>query len=115
MSNRFAGSYRYSATKQQIRRAAGDHERQVRQAWVDRVLDILDSENLIDRAAAGQAADDSLLFDCNVAPLVWDDPRIAHRIRQLEASQMTVEVVDYEATIAGKTFKRAQIKVVFSA
>jgi hypothetical protein len=114
MSNYAIPTHRYGGIKRRIQRAASEHERHVRQAWIDRVLSILDHENLVTQAAAGQATGDDLLFDCNVAPLVWDDPRIAYRVRQLEASQLTVEIVDREATIAGKIFKRTQIKVAFS-
>ena len=114
MSDRYVQAYRYGATKQQIQRAASDRERHVRQAWIDRVLDILDSENLITKAAAGLASADGLLFDCNVAPLVWDDPRVVYRRRQLESGDIAVELVDHVSKIAGKTFKRTQIKVISS-
>ena len=113
MSNHATYPHRYGGIKRQIEHAAREHERHVRQAWVDRVLGILDHENLVTQAAAGQATGEDLLFDCNVAPLVWDDARIAYRVRQLAASQLSVEVVEHEAMIAGKAFTRAQIKVAF--
>lgn len=108
-------SYRYSAIKRQMQRGANDHQRHLRQAWVDRVLTILDGDNLITQAASGLANPDGLLFECNVAPLVWDDPRIVYRRQQLEGSDVTVQLVDHERSVAGKTFKRAQIRVAFSA
>lgn len=114
MSNREAPAHRYVAINRQMQRLASDHERDLRQAWVDRVLGILDGENLITQAGSGLATEDGLLFDCNVAPLVWDDPRIAYRRQQLEGSNVTVELVDHEHHVAGKTFKRTQVKVAFS-
>lgn len=114
MTNYDARSYRYGAIKRQMQRGESDHERHLRQAWVDRVLNILDGDNLIAQAASGLATEGSLVIECNVAPLVWDDPRIAYRRQQLEGSEVAVELVDYECNVAGKTFNRARIKVAFS-
>ncbi len=114
MSHHDVRSYRYSAIKHQMQRVAGDHERHLRQAWVDRMLELLDGDNLIAQAAAGLATDGHLLLDCNIAPLVWDDPRIVYRRKQLENGNVSLELVDHESTIAGKTFKRTQIKVTFA-
>ncbi len=108
-------AFRLGAIKRQMQRGANDHERHLRQAWVERVLTILDGDNLVSQAASGLANEDGLLFECNVAPLVWDDPRIVYRCQQLEGDDVTVELVDHECHVAGKAFKRAQIKVVFSA
>ncbi|MEM8952156.1 MAG: hypothetical protein AAGA21_19825 [Pseudomonadota bacterium] len=107
-------AYSYGGIKRQMQRGTNDHERHLRQAWVDRVLNILDSDNLITQAASGMADADGLLFDCNVAPLVWDDPRVAYRRQQLEGSDVTVELVDHELNVAGKTFKRTKVKVAFT-
>lgn len=115
MSSHGVSTYRYGAINRQLQRVAGDHDRHLRQTWVDRVLDILDGDNLMKQAATGLANDDGLLFECNVAPLVWDDPRVAHRRQQLENSDVAVELVDYEHTVAGKTFNRARIRVAFAA
>lgn len=114
MSSHGASTYRYGAINRQMQRVAKEHDRNLRRAWTDRVLEILDGDNLIAQAASGQASDDALLFECNVAPLVWDDPRIVYRLQQLERTDVTVELVDYEHTIAGRTFKRTRVKVVFS-
>ena len=107
-------AYRYGAIKRQMQRGANDHERHLRQAWIDRVLNILDGDNLVTQAASGLANEDGLLFECNVAPLVWDDPRIVYRRQQLQGNDVSVELVDHEYSVAGKTFKRAQIKVAFA-
>lgn len=115
MNDPGARAYRYVAIKRQMQRVAGDHDRQVKKAWVDRVLDLLDSDNLITQAASGLATDNTLLFECNVAAEVWDDPRIAYRLRQLEGSGVAVEMIDHESEIAGKIFRRTKIKVTFAA
>ncbi|MGI9418361.1 MAG: hypothetical protein ACR2RA_11045 [Geminicoccaceae bacterium] len=114
MTSHGTPTYRYGAISRQLQRVAGDHDRHLRQTWVDRVLDILDGDNLIAQAAAGKSNEDGLLFECNVAPMVWDEPRIVYRRQQLENSDVVVELVDHENTIAGRTFKRAQIRVAFS-
>lgn len=115
MSSEGGSTYRYAAIKGQMQRVANDHDRQVKTAWVDRVLDVLDSDKLIARAASGVAADESLIVDCNVAPLVWDDPRIVYRRRQLEGSGVAVELNEHEHEIAGKTFRRSRILVSFGS
>jgi hypothetical protein len=114
MSNFRSYGQRFSPIKSQMRRAADDHDREVRLAQVERVLGMLDGDSLISQAASGLADEDNnLLLECNIAPLVWDDPRIAFRVRQLETSGITVELVDHESRIAGKTFKRSKIRVSF--
>ncbi|MEM7045427.1 MAG: hypothetical protein AAF543_21675 [Pseudomonadota bacterium] len=113
MNDRDVRAYRYGAIKRQLQRGMSEHERHLRQAWVERVLTLLDSDNLIAQATSGQMTEEGLLFECNVAPLVWDDPRVTYRRQQLEGSDMTVELLDHEVEIAGKTFKRAKIKVGF--
>jgi hypothetical protein len=107
---------RFSPIKSQMRRAVDDHDRDVRIARVERVLGLLNSDSLISQAASGLADEDnSLLLECNIAPLVWDDPRVAYRLRQLEGSGITVELVDHESEIAGKIFKRTKIRVSFQS
>ena len=113
MTSRRPAAYAYGSINRQMHRMANEHKRHLRQAWVERVLDILDSDNLIGTAAGQGDADDEILFECNIAPAVWDDPRIAYRLQQLEANNVKVELVDHVHTIAGKTYKRARIKVVF--
>lgn len=115
MSSKGGSPHRYAAIKGQMQRVANDHDRQVKTAWVDRVLDVLDSDKLIARAASGAAADNTLIVDCNVAPLVWDDPRIAYRRRQLEGNGIAVELDEHKHEIAGKTFKRSRILVSFGS
>jgi hypothetical protein len=115
MNDQNTPTYRFAAINRQLQRVAGDHEREVRKAWVDRVLALLDSDNLITQTAAGLATDNSLLFECNVAVLVWDDPRVVYRLHQLEGSGVGVELVDHEHEVAGKTFKRTKIRVTFKA
>lgn len=113
MSSRRQSSFFYGSINRQMHRVANDHQHHLRQAWIDRVLDLLDNDNLIGKAADVIDIEDGLLLECNIAPMVWDDPRIAYRRQQLASNNVDVELVDHEHTIAGKTFKRAQIKVVF--
>lgn len=105
---------RISPIKSQMNRAVDDHERDVKVAWVERVLRMLNSDNLISQAGSGLVNEGNfLVLECNVAAQVWDDPRIAYRLRQLESSGIVVELVDHESTIAGKTYKRNKIRVSF--
>ncbi len=108
-----ASTYRYGSTRRQMERVSNDHERRLRQAWIQRVLDLLDNDNLIAQAAASPKTEEGLLFDCNFAPLIWDDPRITFRLKQLAANEVSVDLIDHELAIAGKTLKRKQIRVKF--
>lgn len=108
-----ATTYRYGSVRRQMERVSNDQERRLRQRWIERVLDLLDEDNLIAKAAAPPKSDEGLLLDCNFAPMVWDDPRIVFRLKQLATNDVTVELLDHEHTVAGKTFKRVQIHVVF--
>lgn len=114
-SRRSTQPYRYGAINRQMQRVANDHERHLRQAWVERVLAILDGDNLVAQAAAGQATEGGMLFDCNVAAEVWDDPRVAYRRQQLESSDVTVELDEHRHSVAGKTFTRTRIRIRFAA
>ncbi|MGI9509662.1 MAG: hypothetical protein ACR2QJ_09990 [Geminicoccaceae bacterium] len=115
MSRHSGSTNRYGAINRQMERVANDRERHLRLAWVDRVLDILDDDNLITQAGAVLVNENNLVFECNVAPLIWDDPRVVYRRQQLERDHITTELVEHEHTVAGKTFKRTRIKVTFSA
>lgn len=115
MSDYRAGAHRYAGIKRQMQRVADDHDHDVRKARVERVLAVLNSDHLISQAASGLAAEEGLLFECNVAPLVWDDPRVGYRLHQLEGSGVGVELVEHEHEVAGKIFKRAKIRVSFQS
>ena len=104
---------RYGSISRQMEHISNDREQRLRKAWVERVLDLLDSDNLVAAAAALHDNDEGLLFDCNFAPLVWDDPRITFRVRQLANNDVTVDLIDHESLIAGRTFKRVQIRVKY--
>ena len=90
-----------------------DQRRKLRQTQINRVLELLDSDSLINLAASKPVADDVMIFECNFAPDVWNDPRIEYRVKQLAASEIVVALVEHEHTVAGKTFKRHQIHVTF--
>lgn len=116
MSNYRGYHQRFSPIKSQMSRAVDDHERDVKMAWVERVLQMLNSDHLISQAGSGLVNKEKcLILECNVAPQVWDDPRITYRLRQLEGSGIVVELIDHESTIAGKTFKRNKIRVSFQS
>ena len=92
-------AFRYGAIKRQLQRGiANEHERHLRQAWIERVLTLLDSDNLITQATAGQA-DGQRSASSNAMSLriVWDDPRIAYRRQQLEGSDVAKSsLIDHE-------------------
>lgn len=111
MSDHSWHSYRFDSVRRQIERVAGDHERRLRQSRVERILAILDNDNLISRAATDLKHDNCMIFECNFANQVWDDPRIAFRVKQLAANDVKVDVIENTFAIAGKTFMRTQIRV----
>jgi hypothetical protein len=108
-----AKSFRYGSVRRQMERVSNEQERRLRQTWIERVLDLLDDDNLIAQVAASPKSEEWLLFDCNFAPMVWDDPRIAFRLKQLANNEVEVNLLDHEHTVAGRTFRRAQIQVRF--
>lgn len=114
MTSWSSSTYRYGTIRQQMERVANDHDRRLRRAWIERILHLLDNDNLIAQAATLSKSENSLLLDCNFAPLVWDDPRIAFRRKQLATNDVMVELIDHELTVADQTFNRAQIRVIFS-
>ena len=114
MSDHTWRSYRFDSIRRQIERVAGDHERRLRQSRVERVLAILENDNLINRAATDLKSADCMIFECNFANEVWDDPRITFRVRQLAANDVKVDVIENRFSAAGKTFTRTQIRVTIS-
>jgi hypothetical protein len=108
-----ATTFRYGSIKRQMERVSSEQARRLRQTWIERVLDLLDDDNLITQVATLPRNDEGILFDCNFAPLVWDDPRIVFRLKQLTNNEVTVDLLDHEHTVSGKTFNRAQIRVRF--
>lgn len=102
---------RFGSLRYQMDRVSRDHDRRIRQAWIDRLLAVLDEDNLIARAAKDRTSKDGLTFECNFAPEVWDEPRIAFRRKQLAANDVTVELVDHEHYIDGRAFIRKQVRV----
>ena len=113
MSDHGRPRYHHSTVRRQMERVSRDLEYRQRKSWIDRILSLLESDSLISAAAARPKTGDGLTFECNFAAEVWDDSRIERRVQQLAASEITVELVDYEHEIAGKTFQRTQIRVVF--
>ena len=97
----------------QMNRAAAEAQREVRDFWVERVLFLLSDEYL--RTAAMAAVDGSkrVTIECNFVDEVWDNPRIAYRIKVLEGQDMTVTCERHRTTVAGQTFERWQLVVAF--
>lgn len=114
MRNRSRSPYQYGSIRRQMARVTSEHQRRLRQTWIQRVLDILGDDNLMARAALQSASDIEIIFECNFAPEVWDDPRIAFRLKQLAANDIVVELIDHEHAVAGRTFNRTQIRVASS-
>ena len=105
--------HHYGTTKQRMARVAEDQDYQLRRDRISRVLKLLDSDNLIALAAAKPKSEDAMIFECNFAPEIWEDPIIQRRLQQLAANDIAVDIVDYEFSVAGQRFHRNQIRVVF--
>ncbi|MGH1483858.1 MAG: hypothetical protein ACRBM6_35120 [Geminicoccales bacterium] len=103
----------YGSVQRRMEWVAKDQRYRLRQAWVERVLSLLEGDKLIMCAATKPLDDEVLIFECNFAAEIWDDPRIDYRIKQLANNEIKVAVVEHEHTVAGKTFKRNQIHVTF--
>jgi hypothetical protein len=104
----------YGTVNRQMAQVAAERHRRILQHWVERMLAILEDERLITQAALDLSSrDKGVIFECNFAREVWDDPRISFRVRQLASRSVKVELVDKELQIAGKTLKRTQIHVTF--
>ncbi len=113
MSNHGRPRHHYGTVQKQMERVSKDQEHRLRQIWIDRVLNLLESDNLISLAATKPRTEQGMIFECNFAPKIWDDPRIERRVQQLATNEITVELIEYEHTVAGKAFQRTQIRVVF--
>jgi hypothetical protein len=77
------------------------------------VLTLLKDDNLSTRAALDLDSKDGILLECNFVNEVWEDPRVAARIRQLGERGVAVEPITYEFEVAGRPFARSQICVRF--
>ena len=105
---------RYGSLRYQMTSVSKERHQQIRKSWVERVLELLDEENLITSAALDlKSRAEGLTFECNYADQVWDDPRIAFRIRQLADRDVSVELVKAEQEVAGRLFSRFKIVVRF--
>jgi hypothetical protein len=96
---------RPSTLRWQLHQASRERQRRILDFRVERVLALLKDDALATRAA--------LDLNSNFVNDVWDDPRVAARIRQLHERGVTVEPITYEFEVAGKPFSRSQIRVRF--
>lgn len=113
MSSHDTPKYLRGSVRRQMDWVANDQRQKLRMAWVDRILKFLENDTLIMQAAAKPAEEEVLIFECNFAPQVWDDPRITFRVNQLSSNDIAVDLVEHEHSVEGKTFKRHQIHVTF--
>jgi hypothetical protein len=77
------------------------------------VLTLLKDDTLATRAALDLSSKDGIVLECNFVNDVWQDPRVAARIRQLGERGVTVEAITHEFEVSGKPFSRTQIRVRF--
>jgi hypothetical protein len=99
--------------RRQLTQAARERQRRVLDFRVERVLNLLKDENLAARAALDSNGKEGILLECNFIDAVWDDARIAARVRQLDQRGVVVEPVTHEFEVAGRAFSRSQIRVRF--
>jgi hypothetical protein len=104
---------RPSTLRRQLHQASRERQRRILDFRVERVLSLLKDDNLATRAALDLNSKDGILLECNFVNDVWQDPRVAARIRQLGERGVTVEPVTYEFKIADRSFSRSQIRVRF--
>ena len=104
---------RPSTLRRQLARASRERQRRILDFRVERVLTLLKDDNLATRAALDLNSKDGILLECNFVKEVWDDPRIAARIRQLDERGVTVEPITHEFELAGRPFSRSRIRVQF--
>jgi hypothetical protein len=104
---------RPSTLRRQLHQASRERQRRILDFRVERVLALLKDDALSTRAALDLNSKDGIVLECNFVNDVWDDPRVAARIRQLHERGVTVEPITYEFEVAGKPFSRSQIRVRF--
>ena len=99
--------------RRQLTQASRERQRRILDFRVERVLNLLKDENLATHAALDLKSKEGILLECNFIDAVWDDPRVAARIRQLDQRGVVVEPIMHEFEVAGRTFSRSQIRVRF--
>jgi hypothetical protein len=104
---------RPSTLRRQLHQASRERLRRILDFRVERVLTLLKDDNLSTRAALDLDSKDGILLECNFVNEVWEDPRVAARIRQLGERGVAVEPITYEFEVSGRPFARSQICVRF--
>jgi hypothetical protein len=104
---------RPSTLRRQLHHASRQRQRRIVDFRVERVLTLLKDENLATRAALDLNSKDGILLECNFVNEVWEDPRVAARVRQLAERGVVVEPITHEFEVAGRTFSRSRIRVQF--
>jgi hypothetical protein len=99
--------------RRQLAQASRQRQQRILDFRVERVLTLLKDENLATCAALDLKSKDGIMLECNFINEVWQDLRIAARIRQLGERGVVVEPVVHEFEVAGKPFSRSQIRVRF--
>ena len=113
MSHRGSKPRQYGTVRGRMEWVSKDQGNLLRRQRISRVLKLLESDNLIALAASKPKSEDGMIFECNFAPEIWEDPIIQRRLQQLASNDVAVELLDHEHSVAGKTFRRTQIRVVF--
>jgi hypothetical protein len=99
--------------RRQLNQASQERHRRILDFRVERVLNLLKDEHLATHAALDLKSKNGILFECNFIDAVWDDPRVAARVRQLDQRGVVVEPISHQFEVAGRTFTRSQIRVRF--
>ncbi len=113
MSDHGSRHRQYGSVRGRMERVSEDQDYQLRRERITRVLRLLENDNLIALAASKPRTEEGMIFECNFAPEIWEDPIIQRRLQQLAANDVFVDLIEHEHSVAGKTFLRTQIRVIF--
>ena len=97
----------------QMTRLSNERQRRIREFQVERVLAILDDENLTTQAALNLRSSEGLVFECNFVENVWQDSRVVNRVAQLASRGITADVIEHRSEVGGQAMTRTQIRIAF--
>ena len=99
--------------RRQMTRLSDERQRRIYEFQVERVLAILDDDNLTTKAALNLKSSEGLTFECNFVESVWKDSRVVNRVAQLAGRGITADVIQHRSEVGGKRFTRAQLRIAF--
>jgi hypothetical protein len=99
--------------RRQLNQASRERQRRILDFRVERVLNLLKDENLATRAALDLNPKDGILLECGFVGEVWNDPRVAARVRQLADRGVIAEPIIHGFQAGGRSFSRSQIRIRF--